>query len=605
MNKQLMQARQLAAAGDFAEAIQLCKKLIKRGADLLPAKRLMADCHVEIGMLHYGGSGLLAEAEAHFREALAAEPRHAGALFNLGALQAGRGEYAEAIDALQRGLQTQPDHVGALETLAKAQILEGRLQDASAALVKLAELVPANAGAYLIRDALLVPKISASLAAIEETRRMVVDKLAAIEAAAAPITDPLRLPAPYFPLSYHGLGNREIVERLAAIYRRAMPSLEWVAPHVPGWQKPEGRIRIGLASHFFHEHSIGNTSRGLVEQLDRERFEVILIRLGRGRRDALAEHLDRCADAVVTVPETNLQAAREKIAALKLDILFYQDIGMEPLGYFLAFARLAPVQAVSFGHPDTTGIPNMDVFISSDRYEPSQAQTAYSERLALLQGAGTLAYYHRPQPPGAAPDLAAFGIAPGDRIYLCPQTLFKLHPDMDEVFAGILEGDAAAKIVLIDMAPAHLRRDLEARFAGTLGAAASRVLFVPSQPYPSYLALLQGADVILDTIHFNGQNTTLEALALAMPVVTMPASFQRSRHSHGMYAAMGFTDLVAGSIPEYVELALKVALDAAFRGACRAAIRKRSGVLFENLGIVRGFEEVFRAMLTSVADGRA
>ena len=111
--------------------------------------------------------------------------------------------------------------------------------------------------------------------------------------------------------------------------------------------------------------------------------------------------------------------------------------------------------------------------------------------------------------------------------------------------------------------------------------------------------------MILDTIHFNGQNTTLEALALAMPVVTMPASFQRGRHSYGMYAAMSYTDLVAGSIPEYVELALKVANDGDFRKACRAAIRERSGVLFENLGIVRGFEEAFRAMLTSVADGRA
>jgi predicted O-linked N-acetylglucosamine transferase (SPINDLY family) len=310
----------------------------------------------------------------------------------------------------------------------------------------------------------------------------------------------------------------------------------------------------------------------------------------------MAEHLDRCADAVVSVGDANLQAAREKIAELKLDILFYQDIGMEPLGYFLAFARLAPVQAVSFGHPDTTGIPNMDGFISSALYEPPHAEDDYAERLAMLPAAGTLAYYHRPPQAGALPDLAALGIAPGDRLYLCPQTLFKLHPDMDEVFAGILARDAAAKIVLIDMAPAHLRRDLEARFTRTLGVASARVLFLPSQPYPSYLALLQCADVILDTIHFNGQNTTLEALAQDMPVVTMPARFQRGRHTFGMYAAMGYTDLVAQSIAEYVDLALRVANDGAFRERCRQAIAESKGVLFENLDIVRGFEEAFCAM---------
>jgi predicted O-linked N-acetylglucosamine transferase (SPINDLY family) len=597
MNKQLMAARQLAAAGDFAEAIQACNKLIRRGVDAFAAKRLMADCHVEIGMLHYGGSGLLDEAEAHFRAALAAEPKHAGALFNLGALEAGRGAYRAAIEALQAGLRLQPDNVAALEALARAQILEGELDAASTSLKRLAELVPANAGAYLIRDALLVPKIAASKAAIGEMRKTVVDKLAAIALAAPPIADPLRLPAPYFPLSYHGLGNREIVEQLAAIYRRALPSLEWVAPHVPAWRGPRGRIRIGLASHFFHEHSIGNTSRGLVEQLDRERFEVSLVRLGKGRRDAMAEHLDRCADAVLDVDASDLAAARAKIAALELDILFYQDIGMEPLGYFLAFARLAPVQAVSFGHPDTTGIPNVDVFISSDRYERPDAAGDYSERLVLLHGAGTLAYYHRPPQPAAALDVAALGIAPNERLYLCPQTLFKLHPDMDEVFAGILARDAAARIVLIDMAGEPLRRELERRFARTLGDAAARVTFVPSQPYASYLKLLESADVILDTIHFNGQNTTLEALALNMPVVTMPGRFQRGRHTLGMYAAMGFTGLVAQSIAELADLAVKVANDAAFRDACRAEIAARSGVLFENADIVRGFEQAFDAML--------
>src|SRR5208337_1279441 len=93
--------------------------------------------------------------------------------------------------------------------------------------------------------------------------------------------------------------------------------------------------------------------------------------------------------------------AREQIAALALDILFYQDIGMEPTSFFLAFARLAPVQCVSFGHPNTTGIPNMDYFVSNDLFEPPDAPSHYSERLILLHDLPTLAYYYKPPLPAA------------------------------------------------------------------------------------------------------------------------------------------------------------------------------------------------------------
>ena len=55
----------------------------------------------------------------------------------------------------------------------------------------------------------------------------------------------------------------------------------------------------------------------------------------------------------------------------------YLDVGMDPMTYFLAFARLAPVQCVTWGHPVTTGVPNMDYFISSDLLEPLPGQGSF------------------------------------------------------------------------------------------------------------------------------------------------------------------------------------------------------------------------------------
>jgi predicted O-linked N-acetylglucosamine transferase (SPINDLY family) len=401
--------------------------------------------------------------------------------------------------------------------------------------------------------------------------------------------------ASYFPLSYHGLGNIEIVKSMARVYLKWLPSLACSAPHVASWKAPAGRIRVGLASRYFRNYGIGNTSRGLVEQLDRERFEVVVIRFEPSNGDENAVAIDAAADRVVVLTG-DLESAREQIAKLQLDVLFFQDVGLEPLGYFLAFARLAPVQAVSFGHPDTTGIPNMDYFISASNYELPGAQEHYSERLVEIPEAGTLSYYHRPPLPAHAATRDELAEEPGDRIYFCPQSLQKVQPAMDRIFARIVELDASARIVLIEF-QTHQRKALEERFGRLSPTLLDRVRFVPMAPYEHFLARLRCADVLLDTIHFNGQNSTLEAFAMGVPVVTLPGRLQRSRHGFGLYTAMGFTELIASDPEDYARKAVRVAADADFRERCRNRIRESSGTLFEDDRFIRHCEDALQRMV--------
>ena len=62
-----------------------------------------------------------------------------------------------------------------------------------------------------------------------------------------------------------------------------------------------------------------------------------------------------------------------RIAALQLDVLHFPDIGMEPFSYFLGFARHARLQCAFWGHPDTTGLPHMDLFLSSAALDTADA----------------------------------------------------------------------------------------------------------------------------------------------------------------------------------------------------------------------------------------
>src|SRR5205814_9021898 len=198
----------------------------------------------------------------------------------------------------------------------------------------------------------------------------------------------------------------------------------------------------------------------------------------RVQEDETARRIRAASDRALMVPGA-LEAARTAIAGLELDVLFYQDIGMDPFTYFLAFSRLAPVQCTSFGHPDTTGIAAMDYFVSSELFEGANPREHYSERLALLHGAGTLAYYYRPRvAPGGRDD---FGLPAGASLYLCPQTLFKFHPDFDEILGGILRADPQGRLVLIEAEARAMRERLQARFRAALPDVADRNLFVPRQ----------------------------------------------------------------------------------------------------------------------------
>jgi predicted O-linked N-acetylglucosamine transferase (SPINDLY family) len=262
---------------------------------------------------------------------------------------------------------------------------------------------------------------------------------------------------------------------------------------------------------------------------------------------------------------------------------------------------------MSFGHPETSGIPNMDWFVSGDLYEPEGGEHHYSERLHLLHDVGTLAYYYRPElsvePSRARFDLPAQGSA---NLYLCPQTLFKLHPAFDAILAGILEADVDGMLLLLEAKRSTWSDLLRARLERTLGPALmSRVRFLPQQGTPEFLALIASVDVMLDTIHFNGMNTSLEAFAVGTPVVTWPGAFQRGRHTAGMYRRMGIEALVAGSAQAYVELAARLGRDTAFRGRMRAEILARSHVLYADATVVRQFEAFFAAALEACPAVRA
>jgi protein O-GlcNAc transferase len=498
---------------------------------------------------------------------------------------------SEAIAALRRALELEPD-TPALRLNYK---LATWLQDAGEADAarlhydKAYEL--SGEDALRLKRVTVVPPVPRSSEHIQEIRARVAREAEELLAhnlrVSSPETD---IAHTDFYLAYHGENDRPVRELLARLYLHAYPDLAYVSPQVRALSaRREGRIRIGVISKYLASHTIGRLMQGFISHLDRARFELTVF-VWTEARDAVAATIRASAEHIVVLGES-LQQNRQRIEAGQLDLLFYCDIGMEPMTYFLAFSRLAPVQCVTWGHPVSTALPYMDYFVSSALIEAEGAAPHYSEELVLLPESCAYVCYPRPAQPRAV-ERSRYGVAADEHIYACPQTLFKLHPDFDGMLGGILRADPKGVALFIDNPP-ELRPLLMERWRGKLADVLDRIRFVPRCSYEGFLELLAAADVLLDPPHFSGGNSSLEALAVGTPIVTLPGPYAKSRLTLASYKRMGVMDCVAADAPQYVDIAVRLGTDQGYRSDIKRRIAEASPVLFDDGGTVRALEDFF------------
>jgi protein O-GlcNAc transferase len=546
--------------------------------------------------------GRLAEAIAYYGRATELSPGYIDARCNLAGALLRLGRTSDAIAEYERVLERDPDNETArtaLLNLADLLQIEGRTAVADAICSGVARRRPLDSEAQ-VRLALMQPVILESAESIAEIRARITASLPRLVQQGIRFDDPFsQYGKTNFYLAYHGLNDREIQKSIAEFHLAACPRLGRAAPHVgqPHTER-HGRLRLGIICEYLDGHTVGKLYRGMIQAFARDRFETVLMRVRR-EADAATKDFDRFADHIVEFPRS-LDAAREAIAAQRCDVIFYPEIGMDEFTYYLAFARLAPVQCVSWGHPVTTGIPSIDYFISARALEPPGASDDYSEQLIRLANPPTC--YRVPPRPTAPLERERLGFAREAKLYLCPQSLFKFHPDFDASLAAILRRDRHARILLIRGREAQWEKLLMARLARSFGDVSDRVVFLAPFNQHDFFRLLLTADVMLDPFHFGGGNSTYEALAMGTPIVTLPGGYMRGRVTFACYERMGLRDLIATDTASYVELATRVANDRAWKSRLSAEIANRCSVLYDDLDAVMELQEFFE-VAAAAGDG--
>jgi CRISPR-associated protein Csy1 len=251
---------------------------------------------------------------------------------------------------------------------------------------------------------------------------------------------------------------------------------------------------------------------------------------------------------------------------------------------------------MAWGHPTTSGSSAIDWYISCEAMETNDAPSHYRERLALLPGLGT--HYEMPRLAGE-PRRAEFGL-PADRIlYLAPQSLFKMHPDNDALIARVLAENPDADVVMFEASRARSTRTFRARLDAALaahGVAPERVrMLKPDLQHAAYLRLNAVCDAMLDSVHWSGGNTSIDAIASALPIVTLPGALMRGRQSAAMLDALEMRELIASDAGRYVSRAVALGRDRDARRHASDAIRARRDALFSRDEPIRALEEFLEA----------
>ncbi|MEH1988740.1 tetratricopeptide repeat protein [Nostoc sp.] len=614
-------------AGDFKIAELYYRQAIALQPDLVSS-------HTNLGEV-LQNQGRFNDAIDSYQQALKIKPDYHHAYHNLGYLFQGKGRFAEAIEAYEKALSIQPDlattynNLGnilrqqnrfdvAIETFQKAIKIRSDIdyiycnlgiafidinntEAAVQAFEQAVKVTPnydmAKFGACICQ----LPVIYSSIDEIAFRRNQYQQYLQNLakyyeltdREERAKASEAVGAFQPFY-LTYQGLNDRDLQRTYGEMIFQIMSSCypqdsqPLVLPDLDKNQK----VRIGIVSGFLSSHSNWKIPiKGWVENIDRSEFELFGYYTG-GKTDnstvSAAKAFDKLVQGVHSVEQWC-----EIITQDKLHILIFPEFGMDSMTLKLGCLRLAPIQMTSWGHPETSGLPTIDYYLSSELMEPENAQEHYTEKLVILPN---LSIYYIPlsiQPEEIKkPDI---GLKEDDIFFWCCQSLYKYLPNHDDVFPLIAKELGDAKFVFIKNSSKEttevFRQRLNHAFAALGLDYQNHCLFLSELNNRKFAGTTALADVFLDSIGWSGCNSTLESIAHNIPVVTLPGELMRGRHSLAILQMMGIEETIASNKSEYVQIAIRLGKDAKYRQYISQQVAENKHKLYGDLKPVRALED--------------
>ncbi len=357
---------------------------------------------------------------------------------------------------------------------------------------------------------------------------------------------------------------------------------------------PERPLRVGYVSGDFKRHPVGYFIKPVLEAHRRD-FASVVCYSTRAQRDDLTAGIEAACDIWRQVDNLRDDAFAEQIRADAIDILV--DLSGHTRGdRLLTFARRpAPVQATWLGFLDTTGLDAIDYIIVDPLFMPPPGSRQRLSEAPLVLPRSYLCY----QPPVYAPDVSPLPAQRDGRgvRFGSFNNLAKINGEVIALWAEVLKAVPDATLVLKtgNLVRARSREWLVERF-GVHGIKPARLDLRPGVPHPDLLASYGEIDVALDPFPYTGGLTTLEALWMGVPVLTLAGDTLLRRMGVTCLGNAGLPEFVAESPQHYVEIAARCAREIPWLAEIRRGMRDRlaRSSLFDSAAFTRDLEDGYR-----------
>ncbi|WP_448269294.1 tetratricopeptide repeat protein [Nostoc sp. DSM 114159] len=625
LNEQFALGKQ--KAGDFKTAELYYRQAIALQPDLVSSYTNLGEVLQKQGRFN--------DAIDSYQQALKIKPDYHYAYHNLGYLFQEKGKFAEAIEVYEKTLSIQPDFAITYNNLGNIFRAQNKFDAAIESYQKAIKIRPdvdyiySNLGTALRDDNQIEAAIQAFEQAVKVNPNYNMAKFGACmsqlpviysnvdeiafrrnqyqqylqdlakhyeltnQEERAKASEAVGAFQPFY-LTYQGLNDRDLQRTYGEMIFQIMSSRypqdcqPLVLPNLDKNQK----VRIGIVSGFLSSHSNWKIPiKGWVENIDRSEFELFGYYTG-DKKDYSTMSATKTFDKFVQGVRSTEQWC-EVITKDRLHILIFPEFGMDPMAIKLGCLRLAPIQMTSWGHPETSGLPTIDYYLSSDLMEPENAQEHYTEKLVRLPNL-SIHYLPLAIPPEEIkkPDI---GLKEDDIFFWCCQSLYKYLPNHDDVFPSIAKELGNSKFVFIKSKSEEItekfRQRLNHAFAELGLDYQNHCLFLSFLNDRKFAGTTALADVFLDSIGWSGCNSTLESIAHNIPVVTLPGELMRSRHSLAILQMMGIEETIASNKSEYVQIAIRLGKDAKYRQYISQQVAENKHKLYGDLKPVRALED--------------
>jgi predicted O-linked N-acetylglucosamine transferase (SPINDLY family) len=543
------------------------------------------------------GLNRLSDALLDYERALALNPGFTEARNNRGRVLLGLDRADDAIDNFTVALKINPRDAEAWYQRGRVLLEISRYEEATVNFTQALAIEPGHAEARLASCFAELPVIYNTEAEISQCRAAYEQKLRALVediergALKGDLIKAIGARHPFL-LAYQGENDRALQQTYGDIISRIVAQ-RFTPPSLPPPPAPGEVIRVGIVSSFFYRHSNWKIPiKGWVGQLNRKRFHVTGYHLG-VIRDEQTEVASRLCDRFVhRTLDTN--GWRREILADAPHILIYPGLLMDISSIQLAAQRLARVQCNSWGHPETSGLPTMDYFLSSDLMEPPEAEAFYTEKLVRLPNLSI--FYEPVDTEPAEVTRGELGLRESATVFWSGQSLFKYLPQYDDAFVRIARevGDCQFVFLRHFGAPkitAMVRERLERAFAAAGMRADDHCVFLNRLSQSKFVAAAGLCDIFLDSIGWSGCNSALECLSQALPVVTFEGKTMRGRHCAAILRMLNVSETIATTIDDYVAIASRLGQDKQFRQAVSSRMTANRDKVYRDRAPVQALED--------------